>query len=151
MQNLIWSAESYENDTTRKAMEEQTESKLRAELIFMTEKRDEAIADAETAKRKAALYSDELLTVKSKLQRVTHEKIKLEREARVALTADVQVYSDLDYYKRKTTELTGHMQGLNAVISEKNRALDEMRRQQERNMSQHRLELLREGGIKRRL
>lgn len=46
--------------------------------------------------------------------------------------------SDTDYYKRKIDELNGRIQSLHAVVAEKNRQLDEMRHQIERNMSQNR-------------
>jgi hypothetical protein len=37
------------------------------------------------------------------------------------------------------TELNTHVQGMSAILMEKNRQMEEMRRQMERNMSQNRL------------
>jgi outer membrane murein-binding lipoprotein Lpp len=113
----------------------------------MLSKRDEACGSAEESKRKATLLDEELRQVKTKLARVTQEKIKMERDQRatmsLAKSMDSHVSSDVDFYKRKVSELTSHVQGLNAVIAEKNRHIDEMRRQIERSMSQNRLANLR--------
>jgi outer membrane murein-binding lipoprotein Lpp len=113
----------------------------------MLSKRDEACGNAEESKRKATLLDEELRQVKTKLARVTQEKIKMERDQRatmsLAKSMDSHVSSDVDFYKRKVSELTSHVQGLNAVIAEKNRHIDEMRRQIERSMGQNRLANLR--------
>lgn len=113
----------------------------------MTEKRDEALGQAEEHKRKASLLQDELKDVKIKLSCVTQEKLKMERDQRVAASLaknlENHVSSDVDYYKRRVTDLSGHIQGMNAVVAEKNRQIEDMRRQIERNMSQNRLANLR--------
>ena len=41
------------------------------------------------------------------------------------------------------TELNTHIQGMSAILTEKNRQMEEMRRQMERNMSQNRLATIR--------
>lgn len=131
-------------DTSRVAL---AEARLRAELSVMLSKRDEACENAEQSKRRATLLDEELRQVKTKLARVTQEKIKMERDQRatmsLAKSMDSHVSSDVDFYKRKVSELTSHVQGLNAVIAEKNRHIDEMRRQIERSMGQNRLANLR--------
>lgn len=123
------------------------EASLRADLSVMTTKRDEAVSEAEEAKRKAVLMEEELRHVKNKLARVTQEKIKMERDQRATLclakSLDTQTSADTDYYKRKVGDLTAQVQGLHAANAEKNRQLDEMRRQLERNMSQNRLATIR--------
>jgi hypothetical protein len=114
----------------------------------MTELRDEAVADAEQHKRKAVLLQEELREKKIRLSRVTQEKMKLQRDSRSAATLAKSLdshhhMSDLDYYKRKVSELSGQVQGQNAVIAEKGRQIKELERQLERNMSQNRLATLR--------
>jgi chromosome segregation ATPase len=142
-QNLLKSAEQAKaqaRDSSRIAL---SEAALRADLNSLSNKHDEALAQAETANRKLTLVSEELRTVKAKLSRVTQEKIKLERDQRatLSLSKSLDNHSTLDseYYKRKVSELQNHVQGLNAVIAEKNRHLDEMQRQLERNMTQNQL------------
>jgi len=131
-------------DSSRAAL---TEAGLRAELSVMVSKKDEAVSSAEEYKRKATLLEEELRQVKMKLSRVTQEKIKMERDQRatmsLAKSLDSHVSCDVDYYKRKVTELNGQLQGMNAVVAEKNRQIEDMRRQIERSMSQNRLANLR--------
>jgi chromosome segregation ATPase len=127
-------------DTSQAA---RVEAKLRAELNLMHSKRDEVVANCEEYKRTTILLEEELRQVKAKLSRVAQEKIKLERDQRVTMSLakslDSHSHSDTEYYKRKVSELTGHVQGLNSIISEKNRQLKELQHQIERNMSQGRL------------
>jgi uncharacterized phage infection (PIP) family protein YhgE len=124
-----------------------SEASLRADLSFMISQRDEALGQAEESKRKASLLDEELRQVKTKFSRVTQDKLKMERDQRatmsLARSLDNQGPADVDYYKRKVSDLSSHAQSMNAVIAEKNRQLDEMRRQIERNMSQNRLANLR--------
>eukprot|EP00977_Amphora_coffeiformis_P021368 scaffold9243_cov162-Amphora_coffeaeformis.AAC.1 len=76
---------------------------------------------------------------KAKLTRVTQEKLKLEREQRaaqqVARNVDQQSATDVEFYKRKVTELTGQVQSLNVIVTEKNRLIEDMQRQIERSLS----------------
>jgi len=85
------------------------------------------------------------------------EKTKLERDQRASLslakrggfdgsTATSGGSSSADHYKRKVSELNVHVQKLNATLAEKDRELQSMTRQLERNMSQNRLANLRRGG-----
>jgi len=116
---------------------------LRAELAVARKERDEYQAEGEEAKRKVALIEDQYRNTKTKLSRVTQEKLKLERDQRatmsLAKTLDTHSSSDTEYYKRKVTELATHVQQLNAVIAEKNRQLDDTNRRLDRNISQNRL------------
>lgn len=146
-QNLLHAVEASKTDARENSRTAVAEAGLRAELSFMLAKRDEAFGNAEESKRKATLLEEELRQVKTKLVRVTQDKIKMERDQRATLSLakslDSHVASDVDFYKRKVTELTSHVQGQNAVLAEKNRQVDEMRRQIERSMSQNRLANLR--------
>ena len=149
LQNLLRALESSRTEAREKSRTAASEAGLRGELSFMTSQRDEALGTAEESKRMASLLQEELRQTKTKLARVTQEKVKLERDQRatmsLARSLDNQQGNayDVDYYKRKVSELSGHVQSMNAVIAEKNRQLDEMRRQVERNMSQNRLANLR--------
>ena len=128
-----------------------SEANLRAELSVCKAQRDEAVTEAEESKRKATLVQEEMRSVKAKLARVTQEKLKMERDQRATLSLAKSLDQNTtqsgpnDYYKRKISDLTSQVQSLNAVIAEKNRQLDETRRQVERNMTQNRLAQLRRG------
>lgn len=113
---------------------------MRGELSVVAAQRDEALGQAEEAKRKAVLLDENWHATKTKLARVTQEKVKLERDQRATLSLasslDKHVSSsDTDFYKRKVNELNHKVQGLNAIIAEKTRQLDDLRRQVERNMT----------------
>ena len=113
----------------------------------MSAQRNEALGQAEEYKHKAALWQEQLNEQKIKMTRVTQEKIKMERDyiasqrASKSLAKSLESHSsssDTDYYKRKVDELNGRIQSMHATVAEKNRQLDEMRHQIERNMSQNR-------------
>jgi predicted RNase H-like nuclease (RuvC/YqgF family) len=123
------------------------EARLRAEVTTMMSQRDEAIGQAEEYKHKATLVQEQLHNQQTKLSRVTQEKIKLERDfmasqrATKTLVQNMETNTtttDNEYYNRKISELTGRLQSQNAVIAEKNRQIEEMRRQLERSISQTR-------------
>lgn len=124
-------------------------ARLRAELNVATTKYNEEQGQSEGHKRRVTLIQEELHDVKIKLSRVTQEKIRMERDQRASLSLSKSLdnpgitAADLDFYKRKVSELNGNVQGLNAVVAEKNRQIDEMRRQIERNASKHRVDILR--------
>jgi outer membrane murein-binding lipoprotein Lpp len=147
LQNLLCALEASRTEAREASRAAMTEAGLRAELSVVVSQRDEALGFAEESKRKASLFQEELHHVKTKLSRVTQEKIKMERDQRatmsLAKSLDSQGPVDSDYYKRKVSELSSNVQSLNAVLAEKNRHLEEMRRQLERNMSQNRLANLR--------
>ena len=89
--------------------------------------------------------------IKGKLNRVTQEKIKLERDARatisLARSLDNHATSDNEFYRRKLAELNDRLQAKNALVAEQQHQLEDMRRQMERSLSQSRLAQLRaEGG-----
>lgn len=129
------------------------EASLRAEVSMATALRDEALGEAEEYKRKTVLLEEQLHNTKTKLAHATQAKLKMERDQRAnaSLLKSLDSHSsnaDTEYYKRKVNELTGHIQGLQATIAEKNRQMEEMRRQLERNVSQNRMEGLRAGCLK---
>jgi predicted RNase H-like nuclease (RuvC/YqgF family) len=123
------------------------EARLRAEVSTMMSQRDEAIGQAEEYKHKATLVQEQLHNQQTKLSRVTQEKIKLERDfmaskhATKSLVQSMEANStstDNEFYNRKISELNGRIQSQSAVIAEKNRQIEEMRRRLERNISQSR-------------
>jgi wobble nucleotide-excising tRNase len=146
LQNLLRALEKSRTDARDSSQNAITEAGLRAKLSMMTTKRDEALGQAEENRRKATLLQEELHDMKIKLSRVSQEKLKMERDQRatmsLAKSLDSHMSSDVEYYKRKVSELNGHIQGMNAVVTEKNRQIDNMRHQIERNISQHRCLLI---------
>lgn len=115
------------------------EATLRLELTAATEQKNQALAQAATAQRRAVRLEDEKQQIKAKLQRVTNEKFKLDRERQaqqhLAKNLDQQSASDVAFYKRRVTELTGQVQSLNAANLEKDRTMQDLRRQLERSLS----------------
>lgn len=122
----------------------------------MNSKHDEVFGKMEEYKRKSSLLENELTSFKSKLSYVVQEKTKLEREQRLARLASTKAKqsiqnsssskqivspassstngggtSDTDYYKQKILELHATIHGLNAVLGEKNRQINELNRQVE--------------------
>ena len=83
----------------------QVEARLRADLVMLRTERNDALAEAAEAKRKAELLEEEVRTTKCKLSKVVQEKIKMERDSRAAISLarslDTHASSDCDFYKRK--------------------------------------------------
>lgn len=81
------------------------EARLRKEASILRSERDEAMADASESKRKSSLLQEEVRMVKAKLGRVTKENIKMQNDARSAISLarslDSHASSDSDFYKRK--------------------------------------------------
>jgi prefoldin subunit 5 len=118
------------------------EAQLRADVSVFKRQRDEAHQAAAESSRKVTLLSDELHQTKTQLARVTQEKMKLDRDQRVALSIAKSLDSqsaDVDYYKRKVTELSGNLQSMYTTLAEKDRQLENLRNQLERQMNQNSL------------
>jgi hypothetical protein len=81
------------------------QARMRADLLHVTTQKDQALGDGHETKRRLALVEEELRHTKSKLSKITQEKIQLERDQRatLALAKSLQgnAHSDVDYYKRK--------------------------------------------------
>ena len=135
-QNLLQASEKTKLDTQDAARAAVTAAALRADLAVTRNDRDEFQSQAEEAKRKSILMDDQLRNIKTKLSRITQEKLKMERDQRatmsLAKTLDSHTNSDTEYYKRKVTELSTHVQQLNVILAEKNRQLEDTRRQLDR-------------------
>jgi predicted RNase H-like nuclease (RuvC/YqgF family) len=145
--------ETSNEDTRDQSQAKLVEARMRADLLHMTSQRDEALGNLAQSQRHCKLVEDELYQTKIKLSKVQQEKMQVERDQRATLSLakslQGNVHSDADYYKRKVTELNTHIQGLSAVLTEKNRQIEELRRQLERNMSQNRLAAFRDDRKKR--
>ena len=115
------------------------EATLRMELAQAQQAKNDAVATATLHQRKAGRLEEQTSQLKAKLTRVTQEKFKLEREQRAAVTMarnlDQHATVDVEFYKRKVTELTGQVQSMNGIILEKNRMMEDMQRQLERSLS----------------
>lgn len=90
------------------------------------------------------------------LNQAIHEKLQWERHAKFQQsqnTSSCKQQSDSSisssFAQRKITDLSQQVQSLHATVAEKNRQLDDMRRQVERNLSQSRLSMLQQSKKKR--
>lgn len=102
-------------------------------------------------KRKVSLLDEDLRDCKNKFARVEQEKIKIERDSRAAISLAKSVgsetSSDVGFYKRKASELQNQLSAQQALVAEQKMQLVDMRRQQERSMSQNRLATMRAEGV----
>lgn len=129
------------------------EAKMRADLLHAISERDVAQKDSLSAQRSCDLLSGDVENLKNDKTKLQHDKLRLEREVRSARALADQLSSsllgsdhhkeDLDYYKGKSKELEIHLQGMTARLAEKNQEIQELRRCNNRNLSQQRLEALR--------
>lgn len=136
---MLKASETAKADARQSSRSTVTEATLRLELAKETEEKNQALAQAAISRGKAEGLENEKHQIKIKLQRVTAEKFKLERERQaqqhLAQNLDQQSASDTAFYKRKVAELTGQAQALNAALLEKDRTIQDMRRQLERSLS----------------
>ena len=129
--------------------------RLRAELSDMTAQRNEAIGQMEEQKHKVSLLQEHMTDLKIKLSRYQQEKMQSERQVQHlmmqyqhgagdgGLTTTLvtphnaaSVANDTEYYHRKYNESNQKVQSYQTMMIEKNRQIDELRYQVERNMNQ---------------
>lgn len=83
----------------------QTEARLRGEVSDLRSERDTAIGEHGEARRRVGLLEEEVRLLKSRIAKLTQEKIKVERDARAALSLarsmDSHTADDVEYYKRR--------------------------------------------------
>ena len=140
------------------AMTTSQDGELRAQLSRVTEKYEKAVADHEVSSRTCALLKGDLEHAHVQLSKARSDKAKVDRELRKAhsalqlaqsssasnanseLAAEADK-SELEFYKGKSSSLGVQLNRLGAVVAEKDRQLDEMRRQLERYqmMNHHKL------------
>ena len=159
LQNLLKAVGESAEDTKDASQTKLVEAKMRADLLHAISERDAAHKDSMVAQRRVELLSNDVSNLKTEKTKLQHDKLRLEREVRSAraladgLSSSLLLSSssngnggnhmdDLDYYKGKTKELETHLQGMNACLAEKNREIQELRRCNDRNWSQQRLETL---------
>ena len=129
------------------------EAKLRADLLHTRSECLEVTEEKLIANRSLELVTIDLSNLKKERTQLRNDKVRLERERRSAQSlvdnyaaADTNSTnnnsSDVEYYKRKAIELETHLQGMTARLGEKNREIQELRRDRDRNLSQNRLAAL---------
>jgi hypothetical protein len=127
----------------------------RAELSALAEKYEAAMSNHQESSRKCALLKGELDHAHMQLSKCRSDKAKVDRELRKAThalhhaqsqsgsgsggndfaaggAAAESDQSELDFYKSKSSSLSLQLNRLKAVEAEKDRQLDELRRQVER-------------------
>ncbi len=102
MLQAVEASKSNSRDTSRAA---QTEARLRSEITSIRAERDVALGTNAEMKRKVNLLEEEVRLLKSRVGRLTQDKIKIERESRAALglarSMDNHAASDVEFYRRK--------------------------------------------------
>ena len=105
--NLLQAVEASKSNARDSSRAAQTEARLRGEIATMRSERDVTLGINDEKKRKMNLLDEEVRMLKSRVARLTQDKIKLERESRAALgmarSMDNHVASDVEFYRRKVS------------------------------------------------
>jgi hypothetical protein len=103
--NLLRTVGSSNEETRDHCQYKLVEARLRADLLHLSENRDEGLAELAKKQRRCKLLEDDLIDTRAKLARVQQEKMQVERDqqATMSLASALQgnANSDIDYYKRK--------------------------------------------------
>jgi polyhydroxyalkanoate synthesis regulator phasin len=157
LQNLLKAVGESAEHTKDVSQTKLVEAKMRADLLHVISERDAAHKDSMVAQRRVELLSNDVANLKTEKTKLQHDKLRLEREVRSARALADGLSSsllssnnsgnhhhrdDLDYYKGKAKELETHLQGMTARMAEKNKEIQELRRCNDRNWSQQRLQTL---------
>ena len=130
------SSKAEARDSSRSA---QVEARLRTEIKSLRDERDKAITELSDHRRKLSLLEEELRLTKSKSNRVMQEKISMERDSRAAISLarslDNNNSNDMNYYKRKVSELSDRLQTQQDLISKQINTISQLRGQQEHSAS----------------
>ena len=130
------SSKAEARDSSRSA---QVEARLRTEINSLRDERDKAITELSDHRRKLSLLEEELRLTKSKSNRVMQEKICMERDSRAAISLarslDNNNSNDMNYYKRKVSELSDRLQTQQDLISKQINTISQLRGQQEHSNS----------------
>ena len=133
------SSKAEARDSSRSA---QLEARLRTDINSLRDERDKATMELSDYRRKLSLFEEELRLTKSKLSRVMQEKISMERDSRAAISLarslDNNNSNDMNYYKRKVSELSDKLQTQQDLISKQMNTISQLRGQQEHPTSQKR-------------
>jgi len=135
----VESSKAEARDSSRSA---QLEARLRTDISSLRDERDKATMELSDYRRKLSLFEEELRLTKSKLSRVMQEKISMERDSRAAISLarslDNNNSNDMNYYKRKVSELSDKLQTQQDLISKQMNTISQLRAQQEHSTSQKR-------------
>lgn len=105
VQNLLQAVEASKSNARDTSRAAQTEARLRSETTSIRAERDVALGTTGEMKRKVNLLEEEVRLLKSRVARLTQDKIKIERESRAVLglarSMDNHVASDAEFYRRK--------------------------------------------------
>lgn len=105
--NLLKAVETSKSSARDMCRSVQTEARLRGDVSNLRSERDTVIGEGAESKRKVILLEEEVRLLKARVARLTHDKIKVERDSRAALSLarsmDNHNASDVDYYKRKVS------------------------------------------------
>ena len=107
LKNLLQAVEVSKSNTRDISRFAQTEARLRNELSSIRYERDVAKGTNAELKRKSTLLEEEVRMLKTRVGKLTQDKIKIERESRAALglarSMDSHVASDVEFYRRKVS------------------------------------------------
>jgi chromosome segregation ATPase len=106
---LLKAVEASKSSARDAARAAQTEARLRGEVSDLRTERDTVIGELAEARRKVGLMEEEVRLLKSRIAKLTQEKIKVERDARAALSLarsmDSHAADDVEYYKRRVRRM----------------------------------------------
>lgn len=135
--------EASKTDARESSRNAQIEAKLRSEIASVRGDRDQISASRNDLKRKITLQEEEIRIMRAKLSKTEQDKLKIERDSRAAISlaksGQEVVTSDVSFYKTKVQELQNQLSAQHALVAEQKAQIEDMRRQQERSMSQNRL------------
>ncbi|CAJ1934348.1 unnamed protein product [Cylindrotheca closterium] len=132
--------------STNEATQEQSQAKvsearLRSDLLQMTKSRDEARQRLSKTEKRCKLLEKDLAGVKSKLAQELQAKKQMQHHQQAAESLKNAFHggnqSNIDYYKRKVTELNTHVQGLTWILAERNREIELLQHQKDRFLTQN--------------
>jgi len=133
LQNLLRAVESSKAEARDSSRSAQVEARLRTDINSLRDERDRAVTEGSDNRRKLSLLEEELRLTKSKLSRVMQEKISMERDSRAAISLarslDNNNSNDMNYYKRKVSELSDKLQTQQDLISKQMNTISQLRGQ----------------------
>lgn len=143
LSNLLRAVEASKTSARDASRTAHIEARLRGEVSSLRSEKDKARGEYAESKRRVVFLEEEVRLLKSRVVKLTQEKVRVERDSRAALSLarsmDSHAASDVDYYKRKVSDLNDHLHSKNAVISELRHQVNEYKKQMERSISQNRL------------
>lgn len=106
-QNLLEAVEASKANAHNASRAARTETSLRNEISTLKLEKEKVAETYIEAQRKMTLVEKEVGLLKSRVERLTQDKVKIERDSRAALSLarsmDSHASSDVHYYKRKVS------------------------------------------------